>query len=200
MHKKQFETEIRIRVKNVESLKRRLESMGAKLTSVKKYSDYQFTLESRNFWDSVEALRIRIVDGSEGGTLTYKPSGKKKQKYMQVREYETHIDNPEALMGMFRFLGIKPLEYVPLTRKTRYKYKLGDFNMDLDRYPKAGYFLDIELISQKKSRKDVERVKEMVKRLGFTEKDIQPTSVGFLLRELAIKANSGAEKKPDNYL
>jgi len=186
--KKQFETEMRLKVKDVKSLKKRLEDEGAELVAKKQYADYLFTLENRDFWDSVEALRIRIISGRDGGILTYKPSGKKAEKYMQVREYETHVDDPEAIMGMFKFLGIKPLEHVPVIKKTRYSYKLGDFNIDLDKYSKVGYFLDIELLSQKRSRDEIERVRGMARRLGFTKKDIQPSSVGFLLRDLAIKS------------
>lgn len=195
MSKKQFETEIRLKVRDVEALKKRLKAEGAELVAKKQYSDYQFTLKDRNFWDSVEALRIRIIDGRNGGILTYKPSGKKTEKYMQVREYETHVDNPEAVMGMFKFLGIKPLEHVPLIKKTRYSYKLGSFNIELDKYPKVGYFLDIELLSQKKDRNEIKKVNAMARRLGFTEKDIQLIAVGFLLKDLAIKRGAGNAKK-----
>ncbi len=186
MSKKRVETEIRLKVRNADEVKSRLKAVGARLVSKKQYTDYQFTLTSRNFWDSVEALRVRVVDWKEGGVLTYKPSGKKTERYMQVREYETYVENPDVLMQMFGFLGVKPLQYVPKIRKTRYSYKLDDFNIELDRYPKVGYFMDIELLSSKKGKDEIRRINELARKLGFTENDIQNTAVGFLLKDLAI--------------
>jgi len=131
---------------------------------------------------------VRIIKGKKGGILTYKPSGKRVQKIFVHKEHETYIENPKQLMRIFSYLDIVPLPGL-YVKKTRYDYTCGEFDIVIDKYPLVGTFIEIEKIAN--SALEVQaakkKINEFSKKLGFSEKDRQKVSVGFLLKEAYLK-------------
>jgi adenylate cyclase class IV len=54
-----LEIEIRFELKDYKQLKSRLRKIGAKFLKRERIVDENFTLKTRNFWKTVECLRIR---------------------------------------------------------------------------------------------------------------------------------------------
>ncbi|MEM3227813.1 MAG: class IV adenylate cyclase [Candidatus Micrarchaeaceae archaeon] len=180
-----IEVEAKFKVTDEPALLKRLKIVGAKKLSTYVMEDYNFSMEGRDFWKSVESLRIRIIAGRAGGVLTYKPSGNKIKRVMATREYEVAVDDPKALISIFSYLGIIPLRYLEHIKRTRHNYSYGNFNIVIDEYPEVGPFIEIERIVARKSL--VKRAKREVEafagKLGLHNSDRQTMSVGFLLKE-----------------
>ena len=112
-----IEVEAKFKVNNPKSIIEKLKAAGTKQNWADTIEDYNFTLKQRDFWKTVEALRVRIIANKKGGILTYKPSGKKAQKTMAVKEYETYVEDPKQLMKIFSYLDIVPLSVLPYVKK-----------------------------------------------------------------------------------
>ena len=183
------EVEAKFKVSNLKKIIKKLKVAGAKQNWVDTIEDYNFTLKQRDFWKTVEALRVRIIANKKGGILTYKPSGRKVEKIMAVKEYETYIENPKQIMKIFPYLNIVPLPGLPYVKKTRYDYTCGEFNIIIDKYPLVGTFLEIEKIvnSESEVKNAKKKINEFSAKLGFSEKDRQKISVGFLLKDAYLK-------------
>jgi len=181
--------EAKFKVSNLKKIIKKLKVAGAKQNWVDTIEDYNFTLKQRDFWKTVEALRVRIIANKKGGILTYKPSGRKVEKIMAVKEYETYIENPKQIMKIFPYLNIVPLPGLPYVKKTRYDYTCGEFNIIIDKYPLVGTFLEIEKIvnSESEVKNAKKKINEFSAKLGFSEKDRQKISVGFLLKDAYLK-------------
>ncbi len=184
-----IEVEGRFKVKDIVGFQKRLTALKAKFVGKQTITDYNFTLKSRDFWGSVEGLRVRMIAGKRGGILTYKPSGLKNARIMKTKEYETYVDAPKDLIKIFTFLDIIPLKYLPAVAKSRYIYKYHNASIAIDKYPGLGNFVDIEFLA--KSRKEAQRFKagidEMALLLGFKNNDRLTHSVGFILRNIAVR-------------
>ena len=180
-----IEVEARFRVADEHALIKKLKDLGAKNIGAVVIEDHNFSMDRRDFWKSVEALRIRTESNKSGGTLTYKPSGNKSQRVMTTKEYEVHIDDPSALMQIFKHIGIIPLKYLEHIKRTRRNYKYGSFNIVIDEYPELGPFIEIErVISGKGNVKRAQReIESLSIKLGLKESDRQTVPVGFLLKE-----------------
>ena len=192
-----IEVEAKFKVNNLKRVIEKLKAAGAKQNWADTIEDYNFTLKQRDFWKTVEALRVRIIASKKGGILTYKPSGKKAQKTMAVKEYETYVENPKQLMKIFSYLDIVPLSVLPYVKKTRYDYTCGEFNIIIDKYPLVGTFIEIEKIvnSESEVKSAKKKIDEFSAKLGFTEKDRQKVSVGFLLKDAAQRKKKHGMKK-----
>jgi len=180
-----IEVEAKFKVKDLKKITEKLKALGAKLNWSDTIEDYNFTLKHRDFWSTVEALRVRIMGSKKGGILTYKPSGSKVQDTLTVKEYETYVEDPQQLMKIFSYLDIVPLPGLPYVKKTRYDYTCSEFHIIIDDYPLVGAFIEIEKVVNSES--EVEEAKKKINKfsseLGLSERDRQKVSVGFLLKE-----------------
>ncbi len=180
-----IEVEGRFRIRDIEEFKRKLVENGATLLKSAEIEDRYYTMKSRDFDNTIEALRIRTVTGEEGATLTYKGGGNKDSVVMAVPEYETHIDKPEVMESIFGFIDIVPLGSVKSIRKRRHSYQFGKLKVDLDEFPGFGTFADIEAIanSESETQTAIDEVNAAKERLGIPEEDRITRSIGFLMKE-----------------
>jgi len=116
---------------------------------------------------------------------------------MAVKEYETYVENPKQLMKIFSYLDIVPLSVLPYVKKTRYDYTCSEFNIIIDKYPLVGTFIEIEKIvnSESEVKNAKKKIDEFSAKLGFTEKDRQKVSVGFLLKDAVQRKKKHGMKK-----
>ncbi|MEM0154568.1 MAG: class IV adenylate cyclase [Methanothrix sp.] len=184
-----IEVEAKFKVNDLEKVTETLKAVGAKLNWIDTIEDYNFTLKQRDFWATVEGLRVRIKASRKGGTLTYKPSGNMAQDVLAVKEYETGVEDPEQLLKIFSYLDVVPLPGLPYVKKIRHDYTCGEFGIIIDEYPLVGNFIEIEKLvnSDSKVEEAKKRIEKFASELGLFEKDRQKVAVGFLLKEEYLK-------------
>lgn len=123
---------------DLETVAKRLMTMGAVKCGSMNQVDTYFVHPSRNFADTDEALRVRVEDGK--CTLTYK--GPKLDFTTKTREeIEVVISDCKLLVELLVRLGFRPLREVI---KERTVFSKNSLTICLDRVEGLGDFVEIE--------------------------------------------------------
>jgi len=166
-----LEVEVKFRV-NFEAIRGRIEELGANLSHEELQEDVYFSLPYPRL------LRVRNVPNLGRAFLTYKEI-KDPGRNEEFDELEVEVSSFETTVGILRRLGF---DEDVIVRKRRLVYRLGDVTFELNDVEGLGSFLDIEVISD-----DVptakERIWEVAKALGLTEKDVEPRLYQELIKE-----------------
>ena len=167
-----FEVEIKAHIEDLNSIKKKIEKLGAKFRSDLKQSDVYFQHPIRNFAQTDEALRIRISD--KNSYLTYK--GAKVDSSTKTREeLELAIPEPDKLNTILKKIGFSPVMTV---KKTRKKYILDEIKISIDMVEGLGNFIELELeISEKEHIQSArERLFSLLKRLNIPNEKLERRS------------------------
>lgn len=153
------EYEIKILDIDVDEVKKKLESLGAKLyleRSMRRYV-YDFHPKKKDCW-------IRLRDNGERKTLTIKEI--QKDTIDGTKEIEVTVDDFEKTNLLLNKLGYFHKAY---QKNRRISYRLDNVKIEIDSWPKIPPYLEIEADSE-------EEVYKVVALLGF--KKSQTTSIG----------------------
>jgi adenylate cyclase, class 2 len=148
------EIEVKARVKDLELLRKKLESMGCTFSPEIRQIDRIYIQKGRSIpsetGDNVLRIREQAVRGSE------EPSGSRRDgKFLftlkQTRsnqldciEEEMPIDNPDQMIRVITLLGFEESVSV---KKTRRKAKYKDYTICLDEVEGAGAYIEVEKMS-----------------------------------------------------
>ncbi|WP_297468546.1 class IV adenylate cyclase [Thermococcus sp.] len=166
-----MEVEVKFRV-DFEKIKPKIESLGASFVGEELQEDVYFSLPFPKL------LRVRKIENLGKSFLTYKEI-KDPGRNEEFDELEVEVSDFHTTVEILRRLGYK--EDVTV-RKRRLVYRLDGITFELNDVEGLGGFLDIEVISE-----DVEGAKrkiwEVAKRLGLSEKDVEPRLYQELIHE-----------------
>jgi len=159
-----MEVEIKLVCRNIIDLKKKLVIMGAVLVKTKRQLDTYYDHPAKVLVKNGEYLRIR-------------KSGDKKTLAHHKNLADGINDECEIEMGegagieeLLKRLGFPKLGVID---KKREQYRLGDFNVCLDKVKGIGNFIEIELIivDEESKNKSVIKCWQLAKKLGFSQKD-----------------------------
>lgn len=165
-------------VKNPEDLRVKLENLyGERGAYLKK--DKYFNLSGSD--DPGKRFRIR-KDGAEHW-ITYKQKEKKGPLELN-NEIEFKIEDPESFEAMMKNLGFEVF-LIKVKRGT--KYRTEEYLLELSEIPTLGWFLEIEILLEDPSQKDIQKATEDIQRLfdnlGIDKNDLEPRYYSDLLKE-----------------
>jgi len=149
------EIEVKIKIEDVEDIKKRILKIKAELFK-HRHLEVDEYFDNRNKLKNTDQL-LRLRDNC---ILTYKGPQKRKQEMKIREEIELLIDDGNKFKQILEKLG-----YIYVKRKEKYResYILGRTQITIDETPMGNY---IEVEGSK------ETVPKIVKRLGFAEKDM----------------------------
>lgn len=140
---KYIEVEKKYALPNASALKIKLEELGAKPSPQTRQIDAYYNAPHRDFLAPVaisEWLRIRTEErGSSVNFKVWHPVDAITKTHAD--EYETKVDDPEAIRRMFEALGFTPLVTVD---KTREEWQLPNVEVVFDHLEGAGDFVEFE--------------------------------------------------------
>ncbi|MEK6939549.1 MAG: CYTH domain-containing protein [Nanoarchaeota archaeon] len=166
------EIEVKILEVEVASLKRKLESWGAKKVFEGELTASYYDFSNGKLGKGGLVLRLRKKSGTEQTVeLTLKEKISQTEAKI-MKEYEVAVTNFEAMQKILYGLGLRETK---VARKHRISYQLDDVHFDLDTFPGIPTFLEIEAPT-------LEIVKEYVTKLGYSMAEAKPWSGGDLLR------------------
>ncbi|AAM02084.1 class IV adenylate cyclase [Methanopyrus kandleri] len=147
-----YEVEVKVKLKNPEDVRKRLEELGEKVRTVRQ-RDLYYQHPCRDFAETDEALRLRCSDDKVA--LTYK--GPKVGREKSRVELEVVVDDFETTDAILRHLGFEPLEHAEV-KKLRTVYTL-EVNGEkvvaaLDEVEGLGTFLELECKADDESEVD----------------------------------------------
>jgi len=176
-----YEVELKLRADH-ESLRERLDDVGADRIEHRQQIDTYYDAPHRSFADTDEALRIRReepADGDDRTKLTYK--GPLVEAASKTREeHETVVDDDEALQGVLAGLGFEPAAVV---EKDRTYYDFEGYTLVLDAVDGLGEFVEIEReVAEAEIETAREEAVDVLERLGLDpDEQIRTSYLGLLL-------------------
>ncbi len=169
-----MEVEVKSRVRDLKSLQKKLESMGAVFSDAVVQSDAYFKPARAEEGPGDWIIRIRDSGGRK--TLTMKV-------FTDVRgawiEHETGIDDERQARKMLEVMGF-PNAFT--FNKKRVRGRLGDFELCLDDVKELGKFIEAALDSEEKDDAR-ERIRKFIRGLGISDKDIDNRGYGEIYEE-----------------
>ncbi|BDC52661.1 adenylate cyclase [Bryobacterales bacterium F-183] len=171
-----IETEIKIRVGDVEEIEALLRSRGFAESSPRSF-------ESNTVWDtpgrdlkaSGELVRLRATQGRH--VLTYKGKAHT-EKYKSREELESECSSVDALQRVFRRLGLEPMFRYEKYR-TEFQREDQEGVVTVDETP-IGNFIELE--------GEPAWIDRVASELGFNDRDYSTTSYGRLYLEHCERA------------
>lgn len=190
-----FEVEQKYVVSAPERLLSELARLGLENVKLETHQDIYFRHPSRNFRETDEALRIRVLGDS--AVVTYKgPRLPGPVKTRPEIELDIRTADIEQWSEMYQHLGFliaaevhKTRQVFQPTSESELNREFGAMVVAVDRVEQLGSFAEIEQIVSDKSKLDEARraIETLAERLGLM--DVQPKSyLGMLLTKLGIEA------------
>ncbi len=164
------EIEIKLKVNNLEELEKKLKENGCEISDEIKQHDVVYakvgdTHDYDKAYEGCITVRIRNQDGISILNLKQQKSNE-----MDNLEYETIVEDREAMHQILLALGWKPEVEV---KKIRKKGKLGEYEICLDNVEELGTFVELEKMTDDNA--DVEKIREelfeTLKPYGLSKKD-----------------------------
>ena len=173
-----MEIEVKVRLKDLESVKKKLVEKGAVFGKALVQEDIYFKprgLDPNRVQGPGEfIIRIRRAGGKSMLTL------KELTEILGAwKEHETSISDPTEMENILKSAGFIN---VFTLNKTRLLGKLGDFEICIDDVKELGRFMEVGLISEEKEETR-NRIIAFIKELGFEEKDMEKRGYGEIMGE-----------------
>ncbi|HID41849.1 MAG TPA: class IV adenylate cyclase [Pyrodictium sp.] len=163
------EVEAKLRLascRELEEVRKRLEELGARLEGEAVEEDTYFQHPCRDFAETDEALRLRIVGGR--GELTYKGPKRILGGSKARAEYTTVVADPGETARILEALGFRP---VAVVMKQRSYYRFGDVAVSLDRVKGLGCFLEAEYRGPGGPEEASRVIEEVLEKLGVATRE-----------------------------
>lgn len=162
--------EIEVKILGIDpaEIRKRLLKSGAKKVFRAKIDSIFYDFPDRRIKNAGNHVRLRKV-GDVNTEITFKKLVSKK-KYKHNREVDIAVDDFGKAHEFLTSIGLA--KYNACT-KTRERYRLGNFQYEIDKYPKIPDFVEIEVKSDNasKAKKELEKAVRMI---GYSMKDTKP--------------------------
>lgn len=164
------EIEVKFRIKNLQDLEQKLGDRGCILSDpIKQHDTVYSKAGDTSVWEGMKEgyIVIRIRRENKGAIFTLK---QQRTNELDNIEYETKIDDPEALHQSLLLLGFKPEVEV---KKIRRKGKLGEDEICLDEVEELGGFVELERLTNDSAdpKKVAEELYKKLELLGVSRND-----------------------------
>ncbi len=173
-----MEIEVKVRLKDLESIKKRLLEKGAVFGEPVVQEDMYFKEPgfdpNRIQGPGDIIVRVRREDGKS--ILTLKALTEILGAW---KEHETEIANPEEMENILKTAGFVNAFNI---NKSRAVGELGEFELCVDDVKELGKYMEVSVISEEKE-KTRNRIIAFLKELGFEEKDIEKRGYGEIIGE-----------------
>ncbi len=140
MTKMEIEAKYQVPCENLSIVKEKILSLGGRCFVKQEETDIYYIHPCRNFHETDEALRIRLVNGKIE-SLTYK--GPRKKEDLKIREELIVKLEDDNIMHILDRLGFSPAVII---KKNREYCKLGNSLITIDTVENLGCFIEIEAV------------------------------------------------------
>lgn len=166
-----MELEVKIRVPSIEEFEAKLDFA--------KFSGEEYQVDTYFKMPPKKLLRVRVTDTGKA-ILGFKGIGDAANT--EFDEVECIVEDGEIAMEILSKLGYEEWVTIEKERKT---YRHGDITFELNRVKNLGDFVDFEIMTDDTGERA--RIMDQIKRLGYSEKDIEPRLYSDLLIEKGHK-------------
>jgi adenylate cyclase class 2 len=168
------EIEVKIEVKDIDQIKEKFTSIGAKLVKNRFLEENTlFDFPTQSLYNQHQALRLRTANKKT--FLTFKGAPQKSRKFKIRKEYETEVKSGKDMKKI-----LKELRLVPTIRYKKFRsvYRMNRLKICLDE-TSFGIFLELE--------GERNEIVKAANALGFTKKDFIKSDYIQLMKQREIK-------------
>jgi len=170
-----IEVEIKVKVDNLEEIKKKVSATGKLIKSIKQVDNY-YIPSHRDFFAKPHPTEwLRIRNNPDKAIFEYDLSINKKENGEQdcAEEYETEVSNPEELKKILGFLDFKNVITV---EKQREYWMCGNIEVALDQIKDLGSFVEAEAKGDFKSTVEAKKAcMDFLEGLGI--KDVEKVQI-----------------------
>lgn len=164
-----IEVEIKARIKDKNEALKKIKDIGGVYSHSEEQEDFYFNAPYKDYRETDEALRIRIIPCEDGfkKILTYK--GPKLDSISKTRrEIEVEIDDIDNMTQLLISLGFKVSATVSKVRRI---FDYQDYTITLDKLEELDYFMEIEYVAKEDDNIEeiTENILKIFKKLDITE-------------------------------
>jgi adenylate cyclase, class 2 len=142
------EIEVKIRVENLESLVQKLAEQGCVLSApIHQHDAIYSQVGSTDVWETSKQGQTVMRIRREGIKAEFNLKQQRSNELDNL-EYETTVDDPEAVHNILAILGYTPQVEV---KKVRRKGKLNGYEICLDEVEELGNFVELEKLTDENS-------------------------------------------------
>jgi len=161
--------EIEVKILDIDpaEIRKKLKKAGARKVFKAKIEARFYDFPDERIKNAGNHVRLRKIGNKV--EITFKKL-KSRKKYKHNEETDIEVNDFNSADKFLKTLGMTKVKGYT---KTRERHKLGDFQFEIDKYPKIPYFVEIEAKSDDadKARKLLEKA---VRLLGYKMKDTKP--------------------------
>lgn len=174
-----IEVEIKLKIEDIDTVKTGLLHLGFKESDVLTETDTYFDNNNGDIRHSDKALRIRETINHTANShycqINFKGE-KFDDKSMTRPEFETSVENANAIIGILNGLGFYAV--TPKVIKLRRELKASDVNACIDTVEGLGDFLELESVIEDNQNKDIafSKLNQILNALGYSLEDTTTTS------------------------
>lgn len=158
-----MEVEIRARIKDLENIKEKLLSIGAKPVGKLSQEDHYYYPKDKAKSNFV----IRVRSTNDKHQLVYKAFTGRDGVW---HEFSTGIDKPDQAIKLLLYSGFREIVFI---KKKREEFKMNEFEINLDQFSKPkgfGNWIEAEVITDE-PKEGKEKIKKLFNQLGLKEKE-----------------------------
>jgi adenylate cyclase class 2 len=166
------EIEVKIRTDDLSLVREKLEERNCHFSEPIHQHDIIYTIADEEIWTAAKEgdIAIRIRQQDDGSVLNLK---QQKTSELDNLEYETRVDNPEAVRKILATLGYIPQVEV---KKVRTECKLNGYTVCLDEVEQLGTFVEIEKMSEEGANpaEIQEELLKVAESIGLLRQNLEP--------------------------
>ncbi len=175
-----YETEVKFAVAGHQAIAAAVIREGGRYIGSFEQTDQFYDTPDGRLCDGGSGLRIRRLRRLAGESdeidirpeVTFKGPRRTDTRAKVRPEYQTHLDDAEALEKIFDACGLEPTIIV---RKKRTSYRLDNCQIELDELPGVGCFVEVE-------GPDEKTIFALCERLGLTGEPVSESYLAMVLR------------------
>ena len=171
-----LEVEAKFAVRDLDAIRSRLESMGARKGRRQQEQDVYYNAPHRDFGETDEALRLRYHNGAV--TLTYKGPKRGEYRYKARTELNCGIEAGSVMEGILEALGFVRVAEV---KKVREYFHYQGALISLDRVEGLGTFVEIEVVGSEGDGGPSAKIAALAEELGVDGPPILESYLELLL-------------------
>lgn len=181
-----IEVEVKLKIDSAELIEKKLIELGFNKGQTLQEIDYYYNGVDRDFRESGEALRLRLVESLDGSAvvadrpgeplaqMTYK--GPKLDNISMSRvEHQVNIDDFETMQSILSSLGYRPVVPVIKLRRELFSERI---NACVDTVDGLGDYLELEIMVEEEIQRAsaLDRISGVLNQLGYSISDTTTTS------------------------
>lgn len=179
------EIEVKLKIDDLKSLENKLKEKGCIVSAPISQHDIVYSRGGTSEWEQSKEGDVILRMRKQGDVTEFNLKQQRTSELDNI-EYETKVDDPEALHQILLILGWKPEVEV---KKVRRKGKLGEYEICLDEVERLGTYVELEKLADDNAdpNKIQEELLQVLESFGVLRSNLEVRGYDTMIFQLRSK-------------